>query len=104
MYQTRATRARPGSGAARRPLPSRSRSEVSWRRDQAGGHFAGGVGLLGVDPVERAADANLDLVTAHDLAHSVRDRLLTDVSWLVDATIHISPATTPPPSVDRNVG
>lgn len=37
------------------------------------------------------ADANLDLVTAHDLAHSVRDRLLTDVSWLVDATSTSAP-------------
>ena len=68
-------------------------------------------GVLGVDrlrmrwvghellaEVDVRADASLDLTQAHDLAHTVRDRLLADIGRLVDATVHVSPATTPAPN------
>ena len=42
--------------------------------------------------VDVQADSCLDLTQAHDLAHTVRDRLLADVNRLVDATVHVSPA------------
>jgi cation diffusion facilitator family transporter len=41
-----------------------------------------------------SADPSLDLVAAHELAHTARDHLLRDVNRLVDATIHVSPAAT----------
>lgn len=37
-------------------------------------------------------DHDLDLVAAHQIAHSTQRRLLQEISKLADATIHVSPA------------
>jgi len=39
----------------------------------------------------KGASGDLSLVEAHDIAHDARNRLLTDVPRLTDATVHISP-------------
>jgi cation diffusion facilitator family transporter len=71
-------------------------------------------GVLGVDrlrmrwvghellaEVDVRADAGLDLTEAHDLAHTVRDQLLANVHRVVDATVHVGPATVPATSRSR---
>jgi len=39
-------------------------------------------------------DANLDLLTAHGIAHAAEQHLVTNVGKLSQATIHVSPADT----------
>ena len=65
-------------------------------------------GVLGIEHVRLrwighriTADAgivvaqDLDLVTAHQIAHEAQDRLLREIPKLTEATIHVSPAAAP---------